>query len=237
MINCAKCEVSATEVYVFQMSAPFFERPRVFLCDKCGGHSSLESVHRAKKVHDSLVNCMVKLTNDEINYCRINAKLRGEDSRNYKSQRVAVGRTDEDIDFTGLLGEVACMKFFGFPTHATLGTFRAADLPHNIEVRTRTAMWHDCKVRPDDDDSRRVVMAIATGPNAPVKIAGWITAFEGKKFKLIDPRQADRNFHAVPQKNLRLIEELKEIIEQEKKISSHNEVGGVSKTLQRKTKQ
>jgi hypothetical protein len=181
------------------------------------------------RVHDSIVNSVTTLTKDEINYCRINAKLRNEDKRNGKSQRVAVGVTDLDIHFTGLIGEVACMKYLGIPTHVTLGTYRAADLPHNIEVRTRTQLWHDCKVRVDDDDTRRVVMAIAVNPNKPIKIAGWITAFEGKKFKLIDPRGADRDFHGVPQKNLRLMEELKEIIEQEKKISPRNEVGGVSK--------
>lgn len=221
MINCAKCGVDATDVFVFQMSRPFFERPREFLCAKCGGSSPLESVHRVRRVHESIKNSMVALTKEELNYCRINAKLRNEDKRNGKSQRVAVGVTDLDINFTGLIGEVACMKYFGFPTHVTLGTYRAADLPHNIEVRTRTKMWHDCKVRIDDDDTRRVVMAIAVDPNKPIKIVGWITAFEGKKFPLIDPRGADRDFHAVPQKHLRLMEELRDIIESEKKISSH----------------
>ena len=229
MIECAKCGVPADKVYLFQMSKPFFERPRIFLCEKCGGSSPLESVHRVKRVHDSIVNSLIPLTIGEISYCRINAKLRNDDKRNGKSQRCASGLSDLDIHFTGLIGEVACMKYFGFPTHVTMGTYRAADLPHNIEVRTRTKMWHDCKVRPDDDDSRRIVMAIATHPEKPIRIAGWITAFEGKKFKLIDPGQKDREFHGVPQKNLRLIDELKEIVEQEKKISLHNNVKGVSK--------
>jgi hypothetical protein len=220
MINCDTCGVSATEVYLFQMSVPFWERPRIFRCRKCGGSSIMEGVLRLEKQHIEMKRSLVALTQAEIDYCRKHAQLRREASRNFTDKKVS-SRSGFDIDFTGLIGEVACMKYFGFPTHATLGTFRAADLPHNIEVRTRTMMWHDLKVEDEDDDSRRVVLAIATDPKAPIKIAGWIMAIEGKTYKYIDPKDAGLPFHSVPKKNLRNLSELSAIIEQEKKISSH----------------
>lgn len=116
--------------------------------------------------------------------------------------------TDQYIHVVGKFGERAAHKLLGIPYVFNEGTFRAADLPFNIEVKTRTKDWHDCKIPPELDDSRRVVMAVVTDFYKPIRMVGWIRAGEGKKYPKIDPNGKGQPFHAVPQSKLWSIESL-----------------------------
>ena len=143
-------------------------------------------------------------------YCARVANSRNLQSRGRKNVRV--GRaSDFSVNLTGARGECATSHYLGLPYRGTVNEFRRADLPFNIEVRTRSNPFYDLKVRPDDDDGRRVVMAVTTGPGQPVRLMGWIVAAEGKKFPLVDPRDALLPFHAVPKDSLRPMRELRAI--------------------------
>lgn len=186
---------------------------RISQCEVCGYfHYSIVQ----DEAHESLSIPSVLLTSQEIAQCEAWGKHRNDVSNEagLKSQNVS-RKSDEYIHVLGAFGECACCKILGLPFRLSVNTFRKADLPHNIEVRTRAERWQDCKIRVDDDDSRRVVMVIVEDPKHPCLIPGWITAKEGKAFGLIDPRNKAKPFHAVPQNRLRKIEELQAIIAME----------------------
>ena len=157
----------------------------------------------------------IQLSPDEVSLCIQRGWETYRASQGFKDKKVS-GLSGEQILIIGCYGEHAMCNFLSIPYRSTQGTFRKADLPFNIEVRTRTQRWHDCRVRPTDDDSRRVVHAVWLG-EGKVWIPGWIWAMEGKRFRLINPPSKtpgvkSEPFHAVPVRSLRPMEELLDLV-------------------------
>lgn len=122
----------------------------------------------------------------------------------------------EKIQQLGALSEQIVGKYFGLYVSYAYNTFRTADLPFNIEVRTIGREHFGLRVYAKDDDSRRVVGVVIPpgmerGPK--YRIAGWIVAGDAKKHWewTQNPYNAGE-FFGVPQASLRHIKELVEII-------------------------
>lgn len=154
----------------------------------------------------------VVLSREELEQCMAIGRATNAASQRLENLKVSL-RSDEFVHVIGRLGECAVCKYLGIRYMATINTFRQADLPHNIEVRTRTVMNYDLKIRPDDDDARRMVMAIATEIGKPVILIGWIEAREGKRIgRIIDPQGAGKPMCIVPQDSLWPMCELRDIV-------------------------
>lgn len=213
MICCSYCLAPSTERYAYRLSE-IGERPSTFACAQCGGAEGQPSeILRLASVMDELNHATVRLNRKEISHCLAVAKRRNFASFNRENLKVSA-RSDLWIHILGACGEAAVCKFLRVPYSGSVNTFRASDLPFNIEVRTRSAPWHDLKIRPDDDDRRRVVMAVCRSIDKPIRLVGWIGAKSGKEIgPLIDPSGAQKPFHAVPQEMLRPMSELKKLFD------------------------
>lgn len=138
-------------------------------------------------------------------------RVRRRSSRGLRDRQVSE-EAPEFIDILGVMGEMGACRYLRLRYEFTVNTFRAADLPHQIEVRTTQWPSGHCKVRPDDDDERRIIMAVVPTLDSPVLLAGWVTAAQGKLFPLRDPHGAAMPFHFVPQDSLRPMPELRQLI-------------------------
>lgn len=138
-------------------------------------------------------------------------KRRQRESAKLNDKKVS-GRDGNHVHIVGVLGEMAVCKYLGWPYEFRINTFRQADVGDNIEVRSRTVLTYDCKVRPDDQDDFFVVMALIPDIRAPIRMAGWIKACDGKTYPLRDPVGVGRPFHFVPQSALNPMSELKKLL-------------------------
>ena len=154
----------------------------------------------------------IRLTPEDREECVRLARLQRSASAGFNNQKVST-RSYMDIEVTGQTGQMAFARWAGVPYEGNEGSFRNADFPQfNVEVRTRTLGWHDLKVSPGDDDSRRVVLAIDFGPKWYVRLWGWMLAKDAKRYPLIDPRGAALPFHAVPSDDLLSMPSLRKLI-------------------------
>lgn len=123
------------------------------------------------------------------------------------------------IQRIGVLGEYIVAWILGLPWIWTMDTFKGPDLKHNIEVRANGDDRYGARVRPYDDDSKRVVCVIIDRNKlaGPYRIPGWINAKYGKRDEwLQDPYNMGRSVFFVPQQQLIHIDRLKALIEVEK---------------------
>lgn len=122
------------------------------------------------------------------------------------------------IQQLGCIAQSAIAKAANIYDPSTFCTYQNSDLAHNIEVRLIGVDHYGLKVRPTDDDSKRVVgIVIEKGKEEePYRIPGWILAKDGKQPQwLINPYDG-RPFYAVPQDKLRSFDELISIINNER---------------------
>lgn len=123
--------------------------------------------------------------------------------------------SDAAVSIRGQLGHLAVCKCLRIPYEYRPNRFREADIPKwNIEIRTRGSYQWDCKVRIDDDASRRVVMAVCPSHIYPVCIVGWIEAGEARRRfpHTIDPGGYGKPFHGIPKEALYPIATLRKLI-------------------------
>jgi hypothetical protein len=65
------------------------------------------------------------------------------------------------IHFLGALGEAAVAHILGVPWSGSINTFKAPDILDCVQVRTRSKIWYELLVRPDDNDSEFFVHVAA----------------------------------------------------------------------------
>lgn len=159
-----------------------------------------------------------KLTDEEIALCVKWGREERQESKdkNLKNLKVSEDIDDEQIQIMGYYGQCAVARYLGLPFVKTTGTFRTADFPApwNVEVRLRSNVKYDLKVKPDpngDQDHWRVVLVRFWETRLPLECVGWIYARDGKKFGTKSPH-GKQPFHAVPAEALRPMAELKELI-------------------------
>lgn len=213
LICCSECEVPTTVSHCFLNSA--HGELRRWLCADCGGTEHIPpEVVQAAKAMNAFNKRSIRLNERQHKEARDCAQARNEES--LKRERINVkasSASDFFVNLIGAMGERAAFIYFGMPWVCRVNTFRQADLPGNIEVRSRTRMFDRLKVRYDDDNSRRCVLALVSPYSLPVVLAGWITAEDGKRVGTReDPRDLGRPFCGVKQEDLRPMEELKELV-------------------------
>lgn len=118
----------------------------------------------------------------------------------------------------GAIAERGVAKALDLYWPGLINTFKNPDLSHNIEVRLIGVDHYGLRVRNSDNDTRRIVgIVIPKGKErCPYRIPGWITAGEAKRVEWEMNPYEGRPMYCVPQKSLRPLSELKEIILREK---------------------
>jgi len=124
----------------------------------------------------------------------------------------------------GACAELAVAKVLGICFSGTIGTFKEPDLPHEIEVRCRSKIWHDLPIYEKDKDNRRFVLV--TGKNPNFLVHGWADgSFRKPEFWRI----LDRNrpaIWAIPKSRLHPIVSLMRIIHSERAKAIQNLLEG-----------
>lgn len=177
-------------------------------------------VYEPSHKHDRFV----QLTDSEINEA---ARFGGEmydhsQKSGFKDYRPEVrnGVDGRRVQQLGSVVERAVAKALGIPWTKWMDTFRSPDLHHNIECRLIGDERYGLRVKPHDEDSRRVVgVVIPKGRERghPYRIPGWINAKFGKREAyLIDPHDMKRPIYAVPQARLWSLDRLERLIAAEK---------------------
>lgn len=159
----------------------------------------------------------IHLSKEEYAKCIAFGKLMTERSRGFRNYRVSP-KSDLELNIMGTLGECGTCHYGLLPYIPKLNGFRRADLPHNIEVRSSMDYTYHLKVRPDDDDSRRMVLAIVPEIGPLIRVVGWILAVDAKRIaRLRDPHGKGQPMHMVHQDDLLPMRELREIVRLERK--------------------
>ncbi len=171
---------------------------------------------RIDEVLNELEDRTVVLNKNQIDYCTSIGKQRNSGSKRFYNLRVSTTESDEYINIIGSLGECAVCQYLGIPYKGTINEFRKADLPFNIEVRSSMTSSYMLKIRPDDDDGRRVVMALVPAIGKPIVLPGWILSKDGKRIgQLKDYHNSKQPHYRVDQDDLWLMQDLKKIVKSE----------------------
>jgi hypothetical protein len=178
----------------------------------CHSHPCSET-DRLDVLLNELNESSITLSPADLQLCsRTAARLQSESERKRLRNLRVSSQSDLEVHLMGTMGELAARKYFHLPSSLPVNTFRLPDLPGNIEVRAHKKQWYLLRVRPSDDDARRMVMAIVDG-SPTVRLAGWIVASDAKKSKItLDPNGINRPFHAVPQDELLPMSSLRSLI-------------------------
>lgn len=158
---------------------------------------------------NELASCTIALSFEDIGKVDKYARIRRSESKNCRDRMVS-SKSWLFVDTIGVMGELALCRYLGIPYCFTVNTFRRADVLGHIEVRATEWENGHCKVRPDDEDSRRVVMAVVRKPRNEVYLPGWVIASDAKRFPLRDPHNANMPMHFVPQSELCPMSKLKD---------------------------
>lgn len=113
----------------------------------------------------------------------------------------------------GCLGEVAVAELLGMQEHlfqAESAVRGAADLPGNIEVKTRSKHNYDLLIQLDDDPNKIFVLVTHEGGNT-TQVWGWICGRDAARKEWIREFVRGRPCYAVPQKALNPIESIKDL--------------------------
>jgi hypothetical protein len=118
----------------------------------------------------------------------------------------------------GAVAERSVAKALDLYWSSPIDTFKRPDLSHEIEVRLIGVDHYGLRIRDSDRDTRRVVgIVIPAGRERDVyRIPGWIEAGSGKRPEWKMNPFNGRPMFCVPQRFLRPLSELKEIIVLEK---------------------
>lgn len=166
-------------------------------------------------------NIFVSLTESEIGEAwqvgtaRRSMSENQDDTENYDGSTEMAVR----INQIGALPEAAVRKALGLSVPLTIGTYKQADLPYNIEARLIGVENYGLRVKLTDAPDRRVVgVVIEQGKEyQPYRIPGWCYAHEARMSEwLQDFGDRSKPIHAVPQHYLRPWSELMEIIKRER---------------------
>jgi hypothetical protein len=79
----------------------------------------------------------------------------------------------------GTAGEIAAAKALRRYWPPSVDTFHAADIPPDIQVRTRTGPFDELCVRQNDMESHRYVLVIGNVPT--FRLIGWMYGYQAKE--------------------------------------------------------
>ena len=86
-----------------------------------------------------------------------------------------------NVHIDGVCGEFSVCRWKGIPYVPTFNTYhKKPDIEPDIEVRTRSADWHDLYVRDDDNLNYRFVLVTGERPPQFI-IRGWCWGHEAKE--------------------------------------------------------
>lgn len=128
------------------------------------------------------------------------------------------GRNKWTVDIEGAGGELVGTTHLGVKWNDLLEEVnvngkKIADGDDFIEFRTRSESWHELLVRPNDSDDYAHVLL--TGEIPVLTMHGWMWGYEAKQERyLTDLYNGRQKPYLVPQKDLRPLEELFEVIRQ-----------------------
>lgn len=136
------------------------------------------------------------------------------ESKNLRGRNKAPNRGEKALKMhlLGCLGEVAVAELLEMREHlfqAQNAVRGSADLPGNIEVKTRSKHAYDLLVQLDDDLRKTFVLATHEGGNV-VQVWGWIRGREAARKEWIREFVRGRPCYAVPQKALNPVESIKD---------------------------
>ena len=114
----------------------------------------------------------------------------------------------------GAGGEMAVACYLGLKQHvfqemeANRGS---ADLPFNIDVKTRSRHYYDLICLLDESEDKTLVLV--TIQNQEIRLHGWLPAYQAKRKQWEQEYVAGRKCYFVPKKNLRPMDELKQCLD------------------------
>lgn len=117
----------------------------------------------------------------------------------------------------GAAGELAVAKVLDVYWGGSINTFKKGGDVGDLQVRT-SLTHEDLIVRPHDSDS--AIFVLVLGPLPTVQVKGWMYGYEAKQEKWLARRAERTPAYFVPNKELRSIEELKEMLHESNR-SSH----------------
>lgn len=103
----------------------------------------------------------------------------------------------------GAAGEMAVASYLGLKDHVyqeKTPVRDSFDLPHSIDVKTRSRHWYDLPVHPDDFIDKNYWLV--TIENKEIRIHGWINASECKKPQYKRDYSGGRLAYFIPQSKL-----------------------------------
>jgi hypothetical protein len=159
--------------------------------------------------------CLVMLTPLEVQIAKFVGGQRQEQAAGRANQRdldPAKARIAHEL---GAAGQMVVYKHFGRYWEPPINTFQRVD-GNGLKVTTRGSEWDRAgwlPIPPDLPDRARVVMVTFTGGTTPqggreFRIAGWITAQDGKAVGPPLALAGRRPTHCVPQDRLLPIDAL-----------------------------
>lgn len=157
---------------------------------------------------------IVELTDEHLALARQEAHRRQGHNESMglrgRNRAPASGEKALRMHVLGCIGEIAVAKLLGLEQYLFVNKTAiqgAADLPGNIEVKTRSNHNYDLLVQLDDDPSKTFILATyEDGTN--VVIHGWIAGQHAMRKELVREFVRNRPCYAVPQHALRPIETL-----------------------------
>jgi hypothetical protein len=114
----------------------------------------------------------------------------------------------------GACGELAVAKALGIYFPGSVGTYGQPDLPHQIQVKTRSEHWQELALRETDNSQHRYVLVTGKAPS--FRLVGWA---QGNQFRIPQYRKyMDENrppAWVIPHEALWPISSLVEVIQVE----------------------
>lgn len=114
----------------------------------------------------------------------------------------------------GALGEMAVAEHLGLSDRVFSSAepvWGSADLPHDVEVKTRSRHWHDLIVQKNERPEK--IIALVTIEQDDIRLQGWCRAGDVMKDEYWDDPAGGRAAFFVPKKVLQPAETLKGLLE------------------------
>lgn len=114
----------------------------------------------------------------------------------------------------GALGEMAVAEYLGLSTQVFSSSepvWGSSDLPHNVEVKTRSKHWHDLIVQRNERPDKIIVLV--TIEKEEVRLQGWCRAGDVMRDEYWSDPAGGRAAYFVPKNVLQPAKELKALLE------------------------
>lgn len=126
----------------------------------------------------------------------------------------AAGEDALRIHLLGAGGEMAVASFLSlkdFVFQESEANRGSADLPFNIDVKTRSRHYYDLICLLDESEDK--VLVLVTIQNQEIRLHGWLHAHQAKQPQWRKEHVLGRSCYFVPKENLRSMEELKQCLD------------------------